>query len=61
MSFVSEFVKTVHNECNKYEVCTGCVFYDNRDCLFHDNPEMWNTEKIINAYYELLKGGETNE
>ena len=58
MSFVSEFVKTIHNECSNHDVCVGCSFLSEEgECLFREYPEMWDTEKIISAYYKILKGG----
>ena len=60
-SFVSEFVKNIHDECGKYPVCMGCAFYENGCCMFNDNPELWDINKIIERYYKLLKGGKQNE
>ena len=63
MSFVSEFIDVIRKHCVKQNHCTDCIFYSDKFgcCSFDGQPIFWDIDKILSAYYKLLKGGKPNE
>ena len=50
--YLKNFLQDVHDEC-KDGYCCDCLYYDDNvgTCMFSEDPEDWDLEMIINAYY----------
>lgn len=60
--YLEDFIQDVHDQC-KENRCSKCRYYDdsNESCMFGDDPEDWDLEMIINAYYtKYREDGYTN-
>lgn len=54
--YLEDFIQDVHDQC-KENRCSKCRYYDdsNESCMFCDDPEDWDLEMIINAYYSKYR------
>ena len=60
--YLEDFIQDVHDEC-KDGYCCDCRYYDDNvgTCMFCEDPEDWDLEMIINAYYSKYReDGEHN-
>lgn len=54
--YLKDFLQDVHDEC-KDGYCCDCIYYDDNvgTCMFSEDPEDWDLEMIINAYYSKYR------
>lgn len=54
--YLEDFIQDVHDQC-KDRKCSVCRYYDDNvgTCMFSDEPEDWDLEMIINAYYSKYR------